>query len=143
MNSDQVGDIAEAHAIAKCLELQWTVLKPFGKGQPYDIVIDRLDGEGFKRVQVKHARYKEDSGVVVGHTRRLYYKNGTSANVRSYSANDIDFYFYYCSKLGKCYLVPIREVQHCKRECTLRVDKAKYNRKRKDRDYRYANRFEI
>lgn len=82
----------------RCLQLGYTVLKPFGNGSRYDMVIDR--GRGFERVQVKTGRIQH--GAIVFNTCS-FDKRGQRRGYR----NDAELFGVYCPVNGTCYLIPV------------------------------------
>jgi hypothetical protein len=111
MDASDKGELAEAMTIAECKRLGLTVLEPFGHEQPYDLVVE-IGGE-FKRLQCKHARYK--NGKVKGHLFTAY-----NDEVRSYEDYEIDYFALYEQRTDEVYIVAVEDAP--KDNISLRVE---------------------
>ena len=100
MNTKGVGDISEAYAAARLLELGYPTMKPLGDNQRYDLVIDR--GDGFERVQVKTGRSNGDR--ISFYTASSYSHRGRPR--RDYR-DDADLFAVYCPETRGVYLIPV------------------------------------
>lgn len=140
MNTKEKGDITVAYIIARCLEIGWSVLTPIGDIKPYDIVINR--GNGFERVQVKHARCVQ--GCLVADISRIRLTN-SQYNAKNgirrthYTKNDIDLFALLNIKEKKMYLVPFKEASIG--QIRLRIDQPKKCGNKKN--IKWAKNYEI
>jgi hypothetical protein len=90
------GESAEAQFISRAISLGFSVLKPWGESDRYDVVIDH--GSGFWRVQVKFTAC----------LRRSEYLLKLALHPRmTYTPAQIDFVAGYIGPLGLWYIVPI------------------------------------
>ena len=137
MHTKDAGDIAEQFMIAHCLKRGWSVSKPIGDNQRYDMVLDRGDGKLLK-IQTKKGTLI--NGVIVIYTRSSGYRfDGEGKRIlfnENYSINDVDFIGSYCNETNKCYLIENKE----KSNIYLRVEPVKNNQ---TKNVRYAKDFEI
>lgn len=101
MNTKAVGDASEAVVTARLLLKGFTVLRPVGDNQRYDLVIVR-DGQ-FQRVQVKTGKLR--AGAIWFNTCNRVYA-GTRKDYRA----DIEFFAVYEPLTDTCHLVPVDEV---------------------------------
>lgn len=104
MNTNGIGDLAEAKITAKLVERGYIVSHPINDHARYDLIAD--DGEELKRIQVKHGRLEEEGRLVVAN---LETSNPTTkgSEYSYYGSDEIDAYMIYCSELDKCY-----EIEH-------------------------------
>jgi hypothetical protein len=90
------GEAAEAALLARACRLGFSVAKPWGDSDRFDLLIDA--GQGFWRVQVKSSQRYADG--------RFRVKNGGSQGV-PYTPEEIDFIAAYIVPLDLWYIVPI------------------------------------
>jgi hypothetical protein len=105
MNTKDKGDIGEAFSIAELLNLGYSVSKPFGDNQRYDIIID--DGS-LHRAQVKYASMQD--GYIIINMETVYQVSGENF-VKKYTNKQIDVIIAFCPDNKKCYWVNMREVE--------------------------------
>lgn len=134
MSTKQTGDISESKFLARCIELGYSVLIPFGDRNRYDFVISK-DGKNFDRIQVKTGMYK--NGVLRAKLYSTYYRLDKQL-MRAYTSDEIDYFAICSSDLNKVYLVPIKEAP--KKELSLRIEDTK-NRQKKH--IRWAKNYEF
>jgi prevent-host-death family protein len=98
------GAIAEAAIVHECIKLGLEVLRPFGEGRRYDLVID--NGQRLLRAQVKWGQLRDDHLVVrtstSRHTPRGYVRT-------TYASDEIEGFAVHCEHLAACYWLPIEE----------------------------------
>jgi PD-(D/E)XK endonuclease len=114
------GEASEAEFIARASGFGFSVAKPWGESDSYDVLVG--SGHGFWRVQVKCATYH--------HRRQFLVKAGGDAG--HYTADDIDFLAGHVVPENVWYIVPIdafagRTMLHF---CPLTTGKAKYEKYR-------------
>lgn len=131
MNSAQKGNLAELKIAVKLTESGKNVLRPFGEGSRYDLLLD--DNGVFKRIQCKTGRLRK--GTIVFKTASGFsWKTGR----RTYKGQ-IELFGVYCPDTDKCYLVPVNSVPG-KSAARLRIDPAGNNQLK---HMRFAKDFEI
>lgn len=96
LHSRHKGNIAEAFATARLLELGFVVLVPVGNMERFDLVL--YDGEKYIRVQVKTGRLRD--GVIKFSTRSVNYKGVA----KTYN-NEVDLFVVYCPTTKEVYAV--------------------------------------
>jgi hypothetical protein len=104
-NSKAKGDMAELVFLCKAASLGFGVAKPYGDKERYDFILD--SGERFWRVQVKST-----SCVAVGRNGYAVnaWHNGEEHNVKSYQAEEIDFFAAYIVPVEVWYIIPVNEL---------------------------------
>lgn len=108
----QLGERAQAHVIAKFLEIGYNVLVPYGDSSRYDLVIEEAEGR-FLRVQVKTAWVEGgNQGYIKFATASLRSRsmNGHVAYSRAGYQGQVDYFAVYSHELRKVYLLPVDEV---------------------------------
>jgi hypothetical protein len=119
-NTKRRGESAEAQFISRAISLGFSVLKPWGDSDRYDVVIDH--GSGFWRAQVKYTDCY----------RRSEYRLTLTGCGVTYTKAQIDFVVAYVVPLDMWYIVPIeacagKSGMHL---CPKSRGKAKYERYR-------------
>lgn len=100
MNTKEIGNKTEAMFLAEFLKFNVSVSIPFGNSEPYDVVIKTK--EGFKSVQIKHAKYS--NGCVVAYIKKFVgYRKRTTTTYQGLC----DYIALWCEELNKFYLIPI------------------------------------
>ena len=117
------GNIGLGQAIAYYMSKGFVVLLPINDTQPYDLVVDKFDGNGLQRVSVKTTRQVSDSGnyhVGLGNT------GGSSGKcrVRYFDNSTCDLVFIYTISQEK-WEIPSKDIE-AKREITLYEKYNKY-----------------
>jgi hypothetical protein len=104
-NSKAKGDLAELAFLYKAASLGFGVAKPYGDKERYDFILD--SGERFWRVQVKSSSRaaSERNGYAVN-----AWHNGKGYKIRTYQAEEIDFFVAYIVPLDVWYIVPVSEL---------------------------------
>jgi hypothetical protein len=105
LNCKAKGDLAELAFLYKAASLGFGVAKPYGDKERYDFILD--SGERFWRVQVRSTSYFEPD--------RSGYKVSTAHNdrgrkVKTYQAEEIDFFVVYIVPLGVWYIIPVNQL---------------------------------
>ena len=105
MHTKDVGDIAEVAITLNALKKGWSVSKPVGENQRYDLILD--DGVSLLKVQCKSAKLKQEiiSASLTRMTRlKDKYKRET------YTEQEIDAFGIYCPDIQQCFLIKIKEL---------------------------------
>lgn len=122
MDSRYVSAMAESRIEAELLKRDIQCWRPSAETQ-HDLLA-YFNGD-YQQVQVKHARYREDNGVVDIHTTSWGSKGSDYDDRRDYSEDEVDFFAGYCSELERCFLVPFEETGTA--SFWIRVDEAENN----------------
>lgn len=119
VNSNTIGNMAESVILSEFQKMEIPVCIPFGRNEPYDLIIDTKDG--FKSVQVKHGKYK--NGCIVSEiTHKRTYKKTQRESYKGV----VDYIAIWCSELNRSYLIKPDEFRAIK-TAYLRVDQPKNN----------------
>lgn len=118
MNTKQVGEISEACIIADCLRFGYSVSKPFGDNQRYDLILD-LDDRLY-RVQCKTGRIRNGAVEFPVCSTKNY--NGHS---RQSYVGQIELIFVYCPDNNTTYWLNM-ETNTSKTSASYRVDEPEY-----------------
>jgi len=104
MNTKHKGDIAEQAAALQALRRSWSVSRPVGDNQPYDLIFD-ISG-ALVKVQVKSAWLDAPSGNDIVDNRRT--KTNRRVMLRgAYAPADFDFALVYPQELNLFYVFPV------------------------------------
>ena len=105
LNYKAKGDLAELAFLYKAASLGFGVAKPYGDKERYDFILD--SGERFWRVQVRSTSYAEAdrSGYKVSAAH-----NDKGRKVKTYQAEEIDFFVVYIVPLGVWYIIPANQL---------------------------------
>lgn len=120
----QVGDLAESKFIARCIEKGYSVSKPFGEDQRYDLIVDQ--NNNLFRVQVKATWGKETEPSVL-HFNTCSTNSHTGH--KGYTKKSIDAFGLYSRRTDSCYWVPVEETP--KAEMVLRITEPKNGQSKK------------
>jgi hypothetical protein len=97
-NFKERGEWVEAQFIAEALRRGYTVLKPWGDSQPFDVALNF--GNRIARVQVKSTSYRVSTGY------RCEFQ--TNFHGRQYTLKQLDFFAGYVIPQETWYLIPAR-----------------------------------
>jgi hypothetical protein len=103
--SNRKGLMAELIFVVKAISMGFAVSKPYGDGEPYDLVVE-ANGR-FLRIQVKSVFTTARWGYSIIAVR------GRRRPVVQYSAREIDFIAAYVVPHDAWYIVPLFEVASC------------------------------
>jgi len=103
MNSKNIGNIGEAKALAKFVELGIPVYIPFGDNEKADLIAE-FNGK-LNKIQVKTS-CKAKNGVMIFDltSSTLHRKHGIK---HIYTTNEIDYFVCYNIERDKLFLIPI------------------------------------
>lgn len=113
-----VGDVCEAIATARLIELGYGVSKPVSNGLPYDLIAD--DGRRLMRIQVKSAILK--NGALYGRMNSSKYHRGGRAPIDY--AGRVDWMLMVWRETGRCFVVRPNEARHT---VCLRIEPSRNN----------------
>lgn len=97
MNTKQIGEITEAVIVAELLKRGYSVSRPVGDNQRYDLLLD-VDGSIYK-VQCKTAKIENDGGIQFNTASTYGHRGGGR---RTY-LGEVDFILAYCPGMDKVY----------------------------------------
>lgn len=133
VDTKTIGELTEQIVITKLMLKGFTVLKPIGDNQRYDIVLD-LKGS-FYKIQIKTR--KITNGKIYCSLKRIITNNHKSER-KEYSIDEIDCFIVYCYETDKMYAIPMEE--NYNPNLILRVDEPFNNQKK---NINYAKDYEI
>lgn len=105
MNTKNIGNIGEAKAIVKFIELGIPVYLPFGENERADMVID-VNRELLK-IQVKTSTIYKNGCTYFGAATLTNTKDGVSKH--KYTKYEIDYFIFYSIPKDELYMIPINE----------------------------------
>lgn len=116
------GNIGLGQAIAYYMSKGYMVALPVNDTQPYDLVVDKFDGNGLQRVSVKTTRFIERKSYVV----QLGNTGGSSGNnkIRFFDNNTSDLIFIFSISQER-WEIPSKHIE-AKRSITLGEKYDKY-----------------
>lgn len=121
INSKLKGDIGEAKAITRLLQLHNPVSKPFGDNERYDLVVESKTGKLLK-IQVKFSSEISSSNGLIFPLKSS--KNHTTNRKESVYTSQIDYFILYHQITDELYVIPIAKTNNQK-TITLRIDEPK------------------
>lgn len=134
-DTNSIGTISEAAITARLLQLGYTVFKPYGEKQRYDLIIEDAEGQ-FWRVQCKTARIQDHGTVVAFDTANHNFALKTKR--WKHYQGQCDYFAVYCEKLNKIYLLSVDQVGLTR--VNLRLVPAKNNQ---EKNVRWAKDYEL
>lgn len=132
-NTKQLGELTEQIVITELMKKGFVVLKPIGDNQRYDIVVNIFGG--FKRIQIKTARYMNKVIKIMTANSQCTMKK---RRIKKYTKEQIDSFIGYCYETEKMYYIPIDKAPS--REITLRINQTK---NKQNKNIHYAKDFEL
>jgi PD-(D/E)XK endonuclease len=111
LNHKEMGERSEAIIIGRLVHAGYTVLKPFGENQRYDLVIEDAD-RNFWRVQCKTAWSSKDQKTIKFATCSNHYAYTWQKNTmtRRHYRGEVEYFAVYSPDLDKVYLIPVDHV---------------------------------
>jgi len=116
-----VSSMAETRVESELLSRDIQCWRPSAETQ-HDLLAE-FNG-GYQKIQVKHARYREENGVVDIHTTSWGNKSDYDAR-RDYDETEVDYFIGYCSELDEVYIVPFKDAGTA--SFWIRVDETESN----------------
>lgn len=105
MNTKVIGNVGEAKALCKFVELGIPVYIPFGDNEKSDLIAE-FNGK-LNRIQVKTSVKAEDGKMIFDLTSStIHRKNGVK---HLYTQDEVDFFVCYNIQRDKIFLVPVTE----------------------------------
>lgn len=111
LNHKEMGERSEAIIIGKLVYSGYTILKPYGENQRYDLVIEDAN-KRFWRVQCKTAWLSKDQKTILFNTCSNHYAYTWQKNTmtRQHYRGDVEYFAVYSPDLDKVYLIPVEHV---------------------------------
>lgn len=125
MHTKHVGDIAELAVSLRALKKGWSVSKPLGDNQRYDLILD--DSNRLIKVQCKSAKL---SGNIVSASLSRITKIKDKYKKQKYTESEVDAFALYCPDNDVCYLVNFSDISISgvsQGDITLRIQKSTAN----------------
>lgn len=102
MNSKRIGNIGEAYALAKLVELGIPVYQQFGDDEPADYLI--IVNDKILKIQVKTSTLSNNDRVIFDLTSSTLHRN--NGDKHKYSTKEVDAFICYDSNNKKLFLIP-------------------------------------
>lgn len=111
LNHKEMGERSEAIIIGRLVYAGYTVLKPYGENQRYDLVMEDADRK-FWRVQCKTAWLSKDQATIEFNACSNHYAYTWQKNsmTRRHYRGEVEFFAVYSPDLDKVYLIPVDHV---------------------------------
>jgi hypothetical protein len=108
MHTKDKGDIAEVAVILSAMKAGWSVSKPIGENQRYDLILD--DGVALLKVQCKSG--KLHNNIIVASLVRMARVSGVSGKFKRehYKQTEIDAFAIYCPDTNQSFLIKIKDL---------------------------------
>ncbi len=109
----QLGERAQAHIMARLLEMGYTVLTPYGDSSRYDLVIEDNEGK-FWRVQCKTAWIEGGDDRYIKFATASLRSRSTNGKVqysRAKYTGQIEYFAVYSHEQRKAYLIPANQTK--------------------------------
>jgi hypothetical protein len=121
MNSKRIGNIGEAKALCKFVELGIPVYIPFGDNEKADLIAE-FNGK-LNKIQVKTSQKAEDGKMIFDLTSSTQHRKNGEKHI--YTDNEIDYFVCYNIQRDKIFLIPVNETPSTR--ITIRYEKSKNN----------------
>ena len=111
LNHKEMGERSEAIIIGRLVYSGYTVLKPYGENQRYDLVIEDADRQ-FWRVQCKTAWLSKDEKIITFNPCSNHYAYSWQKNTmaRKHYRGEVEYFAVYSPDTDRVYLLPIDHV---------------------------------
>ena len=119
MNSKTIGNIGEAKALCKFVELGIPVYIPFGDNEKSDLIADF--GGKLNRIQVKTSLEAKDGKMIFDLTSSTSHRKGGVKHI--YTKEEIDYFVCYNVSRDKLFIIPVDEAGNT--AITIRYEKPK------------------
>ena len=103
MNTKQVGEMSEAFVAAHLLRLGYSVSRPLGDNQRYDLLLDT--GTNLFRIQVKTAAVKSSGAIRFPMASSYHHRGGTRVTY----LGSVDYILAYAPYYDKVYVERVTE----------------------------------
>lgn len=121
MNSKRIGNIGEAKALCKFVELGIPVYIPFGDNEKADLIAE-FNGK-LNKIQVKTSQKAEDGKMIFDLTSSTQHRKNGEKHI--YTDDEIDYFVCYNIQRDKIFLIPVNETPNTR--ITIRYEKSKNN----------------
>ena len=106
MNTSQIGNIGEAKALCKFVELGVPVYIPFGDGYEIDMIAI-FNGKA-NRIQIKTTELVHNDSLMHWRTTK---QDGYHGSKTKYDNNSVDYFVFYCIESDTLCLIPFEDIQ--------------------------------
>jgi PD-(D/E)XK endonuclease len=139
LNHKEMGERSEAIIIGRLVYSGYTVLKPYGENQRYDLVIEDADRK-FWRVQCKTAWLSKDQTTIIFNPCSNHYAYTWQKNTmtRRHYRGEVEYFAVYSPDLDKVYFIPIDQVGTTQANLRLTATKNK-----QEKNIRWASDYEL
>ena len=109
-NHKEMSERSEAIVIGRLVHAGYTMLKPYGENQRYDLVIEDADRK-FWRVQCKTGWLSKNQKTLQFNacSNHYAYTWQKSSMTRKHYRGDVEYFAVYSPDLDKVYLIPIEQ----------------------------------
>ena len=108
MNSKRLGNIGEAKALAKFVELGIPVYIPFGDNESADLVAE-FNGK-LNKIQCKTTAAINEQSIITWNLRSTVVTTSNRYKVHKYTSDEVDYFVLYHSVLDLLLIVPFSEL---------------------------------
>lgn len=110
MNSKRIGNIGEAKALAKFVELGIPVYIPFGDNESADLIAE-FNGK-LNKIQCKTTAAISEQSIITWNLRSIVVTTGNRYKVHNYTDKEVDYFVLYHSVLDLLLIVPFSEISN-------------------------------
>lgn len=121
MNSKRIGNIGEAKALCKFVELGIPVYLPFGDNEKADLIAE-FNGK-LNKIQVKTSQKAEDGKMIFDLTSSTQHRKNGEKHI--YTDEEIDYFVCYNIQRDKIFLISVNDTPNT--GITIRYEKPKNN----------------
>lgn len=121
MNSKSIGNIGEAKALCKFVELGIPVYIPFGDNEKADLIAE-FNGK-LNKIQIKTSIKAENGVMKFDLTSSTVHRNNGEKHI--YTKEEIDYFICYNIERDKLFLIPVEQTGNT--AITIRYEKPRNN----------------
>jgi hypothetical protein len=110
MNSKRIGNIGEAKALPKFVELGIPVYIPFGDNESADLIAE-FNGK-LNKIQCKTTAAISEQSIITWNLRSIVVTTGNRYKVHNYTDKEVDYFVLYHSVLDLLLIVPFSEISN-------------------------------
>ena len=121
MNSKSIGNVGEAKALCKFVELGIPVYIPFGDNEKADLIAE-FNGK-LNKIQIKTSIKAENGVMKFDLTSSTVHRNNGEKHI--YTKEEIDYFICYNIERDKLFLIPVEQTGNT--AITIRYEKSRNN----------------
>ena len=110
MNSKRIGNIGEAKALAKFVELGIPVYIPFGDNESADLVAE-FNGK-LNKIQCKTTAAIDERSIITWNLRSTVVTTSSRYRIHKYTQDEVDYFVLYHSVLDLLLMIPFSELNN-------------------------------